>query len=82
MGDALRGDSVFTQRLLHAGFLPSSGGAVLVQADMFSQGLHLVSQDKQKKKLSVGGEHKGEKQSAAELVNWSGEGRGGHRVRS
>lgn len=49
VGDALGGDSVLTQRLLHAGFLASSGGAVVAQADMFSQGLRLVSQTSKKR---------------------------------
>lgn len=53
VGDALRGDSMFTQCLLHAGFLPSSGGAVVVQADMFSQGLHLVSQTSKKRSFQL-----------------------------
>lgn len=55
-GDALGVDSVFTQHLLHPGFLPSTGGAEVVQADMFSmfsQGLHLVSQTSKKRNFQV-----------------------------
>ena len=51
--DVLGVDSMFTQHLLHPGFLPSTGGAVVVRADMFSRGLHLVSQTSKKRNFQV-----------------------------